>query len=87
MIEFCVSPCECGSGLLLWHKLPGLAPRLDKVVCSIMLRRNTGKGTPVTAELVGMHIVKPFRAWFSCSPAVGGAAGGRGGGGRVPTHK
>ena len=26
---------------------------LDKVVCSDKLRCNTGKGTPVTAELVG----------------------------------
>ena len=36
--------------------------RLDKVGRSDELRRNTGKGTPVTAELVGIHMVKPLRA-------------------------
>ena len=52
----------------------GQEARLDEVVCSDKLRHNTGKGTPVTAELVGMHMVKPLRAWFSCSTAVEGAA-------------
>ena len=56
--------------------LPIKDDRLDKVVCSDKLCHNTGKGTPVTAEVVGMYMVKPLRAWFSCSPAVGGAAGG-----------
>ena len=43
---------------------------LDKVVCSDKLRRNT-------AELVGMHMVKPFRAWFSFSTLALGGGGGR----------
>ena len=51
--------------------MTGFNARFDKVVCSNKLRRNTGKGTPVTAELVGMHMVKPFRAWFSYTPALG----------------
>ena len=33
-----------------------LGARLDKVGRSDKLRCNTGKGTPVTAELVGMHM-------------------------------
>ena len=53
--------------------LPIKDDRLDKVVCSDKLCHNTKKGTPVTAELVRMHMVKPLRAWFSCFPAVGGA--------------
>ena len=42
--------------------------RLDKVGRSDELRRNTGKGTPVTAELVGMHMVKPLRASLEQDP-------------------
>ena len=49
--------------------------RLDKVVSSDKLRRNTGKGTPVTPEIVWMHMVNTFRVWFSCSPAVGSSRG------------
>ena len=41
---------------------PSEHARLDKVGSSDELRRNTGKGTPVKAELVGMHMVKSLRA-------------------------
>ena len=37
----------------------GEGARLNKVVCSDKLRCKTGKETSVTAELVGMHMVKP----------------------------
>ena len=49
---------------------------LDKVVFVVKKE----KGTPVTAEIVGIHMFKPLRAWFSCSPAVVGATGGGKGG-------
>ena len=45
--------------------------RLDKVGRSDKLRRNTGKGTPVTAELVGMHMARgKLPIWSSSSKYI-----------------
>jgi hypothetical protein len=44
-------------------------PKIElKKVMIIVFRKLPGKGTPVTAEFVGTHMVKPLRAWFRCPP-------------------
>ena len=75
LIELLKSPGSGNPGVS-WID-PLQRARLEKVVCSDRLCRPTGKGTLVTAEFVGMHMVKPLRAWFGCPTAVGGEAGGR----------